>query len=311
MVSRRRLQEARAWGSGLERQRAALAAAGVETGSARVRGTSLRYAWRPGSGLPLLFCNGIGANIELALPLVRTLSGVPILLFDLPGTGGSPPAWFWPTLGQYSRYAVGLLDALGHPGTFVVAGVSWGGGLAQRIARDYRERVRGLILMATSPGIVMVPGKLSALIHMATPQRYLSRSYMARNAARIYGGEMRGRPDRAIEFAGMTRAPSTRTYLQQLAAMLTFSSLPWLHRIRCPALVMTGDDDPLVRPINARILAALLPQAELRVIPDGGHLFMSFQAELTAAAIRTFLVRAQSRAEEPSPRREFGRRERI
>lgn len=288
----RRLDEARVWGSGLERQRAALAASGVQIGHATVRGLRLRYGWRPGRGMPLLFCNGIGANIELTLPLVRELPDVPVLLFDIPGTGGSPPAWLWPTLSQYARLAVGLLDVLGHRGAFTVAGVSWGGGLAQRIAYDYRERVRGLVLMATSPGVTMVPGRLSALLRMATPQRYLSRSYMARNAATIYGGEMRGRPDHAIAFAGMTRAPHTRTYLQQLAAMLTFSSLPWLHRVRCPALVMTGDDDPLVRPVNARILAALLPQGRLHVVRGGGHLFLALQPQLVGKVISAFLAEA-------------------
>ncbi|HSW14481.1 MAG TPA: alpha/beta fold hydrolase [Solimonas sp.] len=286
----KRLDEARVWGSGLERQRAALAASGVEIGFATVRGLRLRYGWRPGKGMPLLFCNGIGANIELTLPLVQELPDVPVLLFDIPGTGGSPPAWLWPTLSQYARLAVGLLDVLGHRGPFTVAGVSWGGGLAQRIAYDYGERVRGLVLMATSPGVTMVPGRLSVLLRMTTPQRYLSRSYMACHAATIYGGEMRGRPDHAIAFAGMTRAPHTRTYLQQLAAMLTFSSLPWLHRVRCPALVMTGDDDPLVRPVNARILAALLPQGRLHVVRGGGHLFLALQPQLAGKVIGEFLA---------------------
>ncbi|WP_165797294.1 alpha/beta fold hydrolase [Solimonas fluminis] len=284
-----RLHEARAWGSALERQRNALAEAGIEVGYATVRGLRLRYGWRAGQGMPLLLCNGIGANMELALPLVREMPGVPVLLFDIPGTGGSPPAWVWPSYSQYARYAVGLLDVLGLRGPFAVAGVSWGGGLAQRIALDYRERVRGMILMATSPGVIMVPGRVSALLRMTTPQRYLSRSYMARNAAAIYGGEMRGRPDRAIAFAGMTRAPEPRTYLQQLLAILSFSSLPWLHRVRCPALVMTGDDDPLVRPVNARILAALLPRGRLHVVAGGGHLFLALQPQHSGATILEFL----------------------
>lgn len=286
----RRLDEARAWGSGLERQRGALTAAGVSVGYTYVNGIRLRYAWRPGNGPPFLLCNGIGANIELALPLVSAMSKIPMLLFDIPGTGGSPSAWFWPSAQYYAALAVGLLDALGHRGNFIIGGVSWGGVLAQRIALDYRHRVQCLVLMATSPGILMVPGKLSALMRMATPQRYLSRSYMARHAAAIYGGEMRNRPDRAIEFAGMTRAPATRTYLQQMAAMTLFTSLPWLHRINCPALVMTGDDDPLVRPINARILTSLLPHGQLHVIRGGGHLFMTLQAERTGKEIEHFLA---------------------
>ena len=289
MRFRRHLDEGRAWGSGLERQRQALNAAGVELGHVEVLGIRLRYAQSRGSGVPLLFCNGIGANLELMLPFIQAMAGVRVVAFDVPGTGGSRPAWFWPSYSSFGRFAVGLLDQLGYSGQFDVAGVSWGGGLAQSIAHDYPRRVSRLILMATAPGMPMVPGRVSALARMVTPQRYLSRSFMARNAAVIYGGEMRGRPDFAIEYARMTRAPRRRTYFQQLAAISLFSSWPWLHRIHCPALVMNGDDDPLIRTVNARLLAALLPNARLHLVGGGGHLFMLMQAEETARVVRGFI----------------------
>jgi poly(3-hydroxyalkanoate) depolymerase len=292
VIDRKKLEEARHWGSALERQRAALAASGAEAGHVWVHGRRLRYARIAGEGEPLLLCNGIGANLELALPFARSLAdaGVaPVVLFDLPGVGGSPSGLALPSLCHYARLAVGLLDALGHRAGFSVAGVSWGGALAQRIARNYPARVRHLILMATSPGIIMVPGRIGALLRMATPQRYFSRRYMADNAAAIYGGEMRGRPDLAADFARMTRAPSTRTYLQQLLAVSTFSSLPWLHRIRCPALVMGGDDDPLIRTFNLRVLKALLPDARLHLVRGGGHLFMIQRPDETAREIAAFV----------------------
>ena len=248
----------------------------------------LRYGLRPGVGEPLLLCNGIGANLEIALPFVQALPRRPVLLFDVPGTGGSAAAGFFPSFSRYERFGVGLLDHLGYQG-FDVAGVSWGGGLAQQIARDYPARVRHLVLMATTPGILMVPGRLPALLRMTTPQRYLSRSFMARNAAHIYGGEMRGRPDLAIEFAGMTRAPRTLTYVQQLLAMMQFSSLPWLHRIACPTLIMSGSDDPLIRPVNARLLAMLIRDSQLKIVEGGGHLFMVLQPQATAAEVERFL----------------------
>jgi poly(3-hydroxyalkanoate) depolymerase len=293
VIDRKKLEEARRWGSGLERQRAALAASGAETGLIWVHGQRLRYAKIPGEGAPFLLCNGIGANLELALPLARQLkeAGVaPVILFDIPGVGGSPSGRLITGLAWYARLAVGLMDALGLTGRFVVAGVSWGGTLAQRIARDYPKRVGGLVLMATSPGIIMFPGRISALLRMVTPQRYFSRRYMAENAPTIYGGEMRLQPELAADFARTVRAPSTTTYVQQLLSVATFSSLPWLCRISCPALVMGGDDDPLIRPINLRILAALMRQSTLRIIPGGGHLFMVLRPELAAREISAFLA---------------------
>jgi poly(3-hydroxyoctanoate) depolymerase len=293
----RLLNEARAWGSGLLRGRRALADADLNIRYAEVHGIRLRYVHSPGAGQPLLFCNGIGANLELVLPFIEAMRSTSIVAFDVPGCGGSPTARFWPSFPVYARLAVGLLDHLGLLGPFNVAGVSWGGGLAQTIARDYPKRVSRLILMATAPGVPMFPGRLSAHLKMITPQRYLSRTFMARNAATLYGGELRNRPDRAIEYSRFTRAPTRMAYLQQLAAISLFSSWPWLHRIRCPALVLNGDDDPLIRTINARLLAALLPRGHLELIKGGGHLFMLFSAHETARLIQNFITSSAAEAD--------------
>jgi poly(3-hydroxyalkanoate) depolymerase len=270
----------------------------VEFGHAEVGGLRLRYARSHGTGAPLLLCNGIGANLEMTLPLVRALRGIPVVLFDLPGTGNSASAWFWPTFRAYARLAVGLMDAIGHAGRFSVAGVSWGGGLAQQIARDHPLRVQCLVLMATTFGPVLVPGRARALARMLTPQRYLSRGYMARHAGTLYGGAMVDRPDLAVALARSTRVPSTLAYAQQLLAAMQFTSLLWLHQIRCPALVLTGSDDPIIRPLNGRILAARLGDARLHVLPNGGHLFMVTDPEATAALIGGFIGEARGGAAE-------------
>lgn len=265
------------------------AQAGIEVGFVDVGRLRLRYAIRPGRGEPLLLCNGIGANFELALPLIHAIAARPVIIVDLPGTGGSDSAWFWPSLHRYARMLVRVVSQLGFSGRFAVAGVSWGGGLAQQIAKSCPDRVSHLVLMATSPGIFMLPGRPSALVKMLTPQRYVSREYMLRHAANLYGGEMRHHPERAALHAKHVKAPTLRAYLQQVLAMYQFSSLPWLHRLRCPALVLSGDDDPLIRLANAQILAALLPNARLHIMRGGGHLFMTLRAAETAALINDFL----------------------
>ena len=59
--------------------------------------------------------------------------------------------------------------------------------------------------------------------------------------------------------------PSIRGYLGQLYAITGWTSLPWLHTLRQPTLVLNGDDDPIVPPINGRILAHCIPDARLYV----------------------------------------------
>lgn len=280
-----RLDKERAWGSGFERRKDAREAAGLTTQTVTVEGLQIRYAHREGKGPPLVLCNGIGANFELMLNLVTALEEVPVILFDLPGIGGSPRALIWPSYRRYARLVHDLLHRIGVHGHFSVAGVSWGGGLAMQLAHDYPRQVLHMVLMATTPGVIMVPGKLSAILRMMTPQRYLSRTYMATHAGTLYGGAMRKHPHLAVELAQMTKAPKTLGYLQQLSAISRFTALPWLHRITCPSLVITGDDDPIIRPINALIIARLLPCARLYMIPDGGHLFISTHPQETADQI--------------------------
>ena len=293
MIDKNKIEEGRRWSPSPKHQGTVLSTSVVATGHVWVHGQRLHYVKFPGDGRPLLLCNGIGANLELALPLARQLSeqGVgPVVLFDLPGVGGSPSGPLITGLGWYARLVVGLMDSLGIAGKFTVAGVSWGGALAQQVARNHADRIYSLVLMATSPGVVMVPGQVDALVRMITPKRYFSRSYMTNNAAIIYGGEMRQQPGPATDFANMVRPPSTATYIQQVLSVATFSSLPWLCSIRCPVLVMGGDDDPLIRPINLRILAALTRYSTLRIIPGGGHLFMVLRPQLAASEIRAFLA---------------------
>ena len=59
-----------------------------------VAGRTLRVAtWRldqPSEHLPVLFFNGIGANIEAVAPLADELSERPFIMFDMPGVGESP-----------------------------------------------------------------------------------------------------------------------------------------------------------------------------------------------------------------------------
>jgi pimeloyl-ACP methyl ester carboxylesterase len=66
--------------------------------------------------------------------------------------------------------------------------------------------------------------------------------------------------------------------------------LPFLRRIQVPVLVLTGDDDPIIRVVNGRILAGLIPGADLRVLKGSGHLFLIDEARASAELIREFLA---------------------
>lgn len=246
---------------------------------------ALKYGVR--SRPPLLVFNGIGANWELTEPFLDALTDTTAIVFDLPGVGGSPlPASPYRPSG-IARLAARLVADLGYD-QVDVAGVSWGGGMAQQFAHQYPGICRRLVLAATSPGSIMVPGRPTAVLKMATPRRYWDKDYMRRSAPDIYGGAFKKDPSLISRHADAMSGARGLGYLYQLLAMVGWSSLPWLWTLRQPTLILMGRDDPLVPIVNGRILARLIPNARLEIIDDG-HLFMVTQPQETADRIERFL----------------------
>ena len=257
----------------------------------RAGGRQLRVAvWQgqtAGTGpakRPVLFFNGIGANIELMAPLAGWLSDRDLITFDMPGIGGSPkpvtPYRPW----SMAWTATQILDQLGY-GSVDVMGVSWGGGLAQQFALQFPKRTGHLVLCATTAGMIMVPGDMKALSKMADPQRYIDPEFMRKNFETLYGGETIG----ADGHIGRIMPPSRTGYLYQLGAMAGWTSAPFLPMLRAPTLIMMGDDDRIVPVINGQFLARLIPKASLEIIPGGGHLFLVSHAAEVVPRIREFL----------------------
>jgi pimeloyl-ACP methyl ester carboxylesterase len=116
----------------------------------------------------------------------------------------------------------------------------------------------------------------------------MDREYMDDIAAELYGGDLRRDADVIRLFTDNAHSGSEWGYYLQMFAMMGWTSLPWLWRIRHPTLVLAGRDDPLVPLINARVHAMLLRNARLHVIDDG-HLFLLTRARETAEVISDFL----------------------
>ncbi len=234
---------------------------------------------------PILFFNGIGANIELMSPLATWFPDRDILTFDMPGVGGSPPPVLPYRPWMIARLAAKILDHFGYRECDVM-GVSWGGGLAQQFALQHGKRVRKLILAATSTGALMVPGDVRTLSKMASPRRYFDPRYMKQHFETLYGDEAAGGADGHVSRI----SPPTRIgYLYQLTAMIGWTSAHFLPFIKQPTLVLMGDKDSIVPLINGRILARLLPRARLEIVEGAGHLFLVTKAEDSARRIRAFL----------------------
>ena len=266
-------------------------AVGIEISSLYVDGQRLRVGIRRGDGesAPLLMFNGVGANLELVEPFIAAMPDVEVVIFDIPGVGGSPPRMLPYRFSSIARLADKLLRKLGYVGPVDVIGVSWGGALAQQFAHQYPARCRRLVLAATSPGVIMVPGKLPVLWKLINPRRYRDPAYLKAVGGALYGGAYRSDARLLLVHGRQTRSPRGRGYLYQLLAGWGWSSLWWLRSLPQPTLVMHGTDDPIIPLINARVLSWLIPMSRLYVIDDG-HLFLISRAREVASVVRAFLA---------------------
>jgi poly(3-hydroxyalkanoate) depolymerase len=265
----------------------------VSVGMQRLRVT----VQNPGVGRPLLLINGIGATGDLFDPFRKHLADRETIAFDAPGVGGSPTPLAPYSMRKMAAIVAGLVDELGHDQVDVL-GLSWGGALAQEVAHRHPEVVHRLILAATMPGVTSIPGRPAAMGILMSPVRYYSPDYLRRVAPTLYGGAIRDAPELLDEHAKQraARPPTGRGYLYQLSAIQRFASLPWLHQLKMRTLVLAGDEDPIVRLVNGRLLANRIPDSRLHVVEGGGHLFLFTRGEEMAGVVADFLDTGASKA---------------
>ena len=257
--------------------------------SIHVHGRRLRVAqWNfpadDAGSLPLLVFNGIGMNLEMLDPLARAMGPRPVLCFDMPGIGKSPDPVVPYTAISMALAAAAILDRL-EIARVDVLGISWGGGIAQQFALQHRARIGQLVLAATSAGMLMAPGNMPTLSRLADPSEWTMGKALQRNLAMLYNGGGTGDP---VSLNAVT-LPSPAGLLYQLAALAGWSSVPLLPLLDVPTLILAGDEDQVVPPVNSSFLHALIPGSTLRLIPGGGHLFPFSHSEQFLSEVNKFL----------------------
>ena len=251
---------------------------------------SPRIFWeRDGSshGEKVVFIHALGCNLDLwdaIVPLIP--ADFQSIRYDLSGHGRSAAGPDELSIEDHAQDLIHVLDECGAEDANLV-GVSVGGMIALAAALMEPSRIRRLVLCATagrigsverwSERIAMVRGQgLNALA-----DGILMRWFAPGFAEREPGVLRQAR-------AWLVNMPANG-YVASCAALRDTDLRPLLSGIRCPALVLCGEDDVATPPQWGRELAAALPDARFELIAGAGHLPPLEQPLAFARALERFL----------------------
>jgi 3-oxoadipate enol-lactonase len=253
----------------------------------------IEVAWfEVGRGEPLILIHGLADDHRAwrrALP--GLLLSHRVLMYDLRGHGGTTLGRPDGTLGQLGNDLASLMDAIGVDRAHI-AGFSLGGTIAMRMAIDHPERVRGLVLVATSSRV----GRAAAdwyqqRVDMVARNDPQLRATLDRDAADVYAESASELSDGLLIRRQSTADP--RGYGNACAAMAALNAAPLdpeLPQISARTLIVASERDRHCPPKAAEIIAAGIAGSRLEIIPGAGHPIPVEKPGELAGSMNSFLA---------------------
>lgn len=210
-----------------------------------------------------------------------------VVVVDAPGHGGSSGV-----AAGLERTADLLADQLG-PATYV--GYSMGGRICLHVVLRHPDVVEGLVLIGATPGIEDREERRARRIHDEQLATRIEREGVDSFLTQWLSAPMFARLPRTPEDLADRRRNTAAGLAASLRLAGTGVQQPrWeeLGSIRCPVLLLAGEHDHKFASIAER-MAALIPQAELALVPDAGHAAHLEQPAWVLSAIRDALARGR------------------
>ena len=237
-----------------------------------------------GGGEPLVYIYGRNGTVESARQQIQDFSETfRLVLFDFRGAGQSDAPDVPYTTEMIADELAELLDLIGINKAHI-HGASMGGTIAQQFAIRHPNRVISLILQCTScGGLNRVAAdaeviKFNSEIANMTPDERAT-AQVSIVVTKEFIDNNPGIIDRMVEQNKKAATPS-HGLMRRTEAAMTHDTYDRLPEIQAPTLILHGDADRMVPLQNGRILASRIPDSELVVFPNTGHIFLESRAEV-------------------------------
>ncbi|MEQ8266055.1 MAG: alpha/beta hydrolase [Parvibaculum sp.] len=256
-------------------------------------------------GPVLVLIHGSNASLHTWEPWVAELDDTyRIISMDLPGHGltGRVPGDDYTREGM-AAFVDELMDVL-HVERFAIAGNSMGGGVAALYTLEHPQRVSALILVDAA-GIpvernddeVPLAFRIAGMPVISNVMRYvLPRSLVEEGVRKVFVDQSKVTDEMVARYFDLSlhegNRDATRMRFASYAARDEEAFAARLEEIKVPTLILWGDKDGLIPVSAAHEFKARIPQAELVIFENVGHVPMEEVAEDSAAAVRGFLDKA-------------------
>jgi pimeloyl-ACP methyl ester carboxylesterase len=237
-----------------------------------------------------LFLHGAGMDHSVWTLPARYVAhhGGAVLVPDLPGHAKSAG----PALGSIAdmaQWSLRLLDAQKLERAAIV-GHSMGALIGLELARQAPERVRALVLIGFASKMPVHPDLLDAAKRDDSRAAELIASWGFGAAGEIGGNRVPGLAMLPLGLRLLQRAPAGTLHADLAACNAYDGAEAAAAAIRCPVLILQGAAD---RMTPAKAAAAFAPKlkAQIRLLPDVGHMVMSEAPDAVTAAMRDVVLK--------------------
>jgi 3-oxoadipate enol-lactonase len=252
---------------------------------------SARIAWeRRGEGAPVVLVHGLGYARWGWEPVADLLAErFEVVLLDNRGIGESeaPPGPY--TVAEMADDVLRVMDEAGI-GSAHVVGTSLGGMIAQELALSAPDRVERLVLVCATPGgpnaASMPEPTVRLMAEAATLEPLVALRRFVENA--LAPDPSDGLVERILAHRIATAQP-LEAWAAQAAAGAAFDSWDRLGQVTAPTLVVHGNEDVVVDPANAGLLAERIPGVQVARFEGCGHLLFWEEPERFVEVVGEFL----------------------
>ncbi|MBT9609644.1 MAG: alpha/beta hydrolase [Aquabacterium commune] len=248
---------------------------------------------------PIVLLHGTSASLHTWDGWAEALKGQRrVIRMDLPGfglTGPMPDGNY--QLTRYVEFVVALLDQLGVKQA-VVAGNSFGGNLAWKLAVDHPERVGKLVLVDAAgypydPTSVPIGFKVAQIPWLRpVMENVLPRSMIESSVRNVYGDPAKVTPELIDRYLELTlRAGNRHALGERFRQSPGGQYAAQIPSVKQPTLILWGGQDRLIPPDNADHFQRDIAGSRLVVFDGLGHVPHEEDPAATVAAVQSFLGR--------------------